>query len=57
MTAKAYVASTYCEDEFKSDVTSAFLRACDEAAIPLAFSGWKVPWQHGPEDDSQRVAA
>lgn len=36
LTAKAYVASTYNEPLFKSDVTRAFLEAADELKLPLA---------------------
>lgn len=40
--AKAYVASTYRENEFKSDVTRAFLEVCSREQVPLAFDGWSL---------------
>ena len=40
--AKAYVASTYREFEFKSDVTRAFLDVCSNQKVPLAFDGWSL---------------
>ncbi len=42
LTAKAYVASTYNEPLFTSDVTEAFLNFVSQQEIPLAPSSWKI---------------
>ncbi|MDJ0718539.1 MAG: mechanosensitive ion channel [Prochloraceae cyanobacterium] len=42
LTAKAYVASTYNEPLFTSDVTEAFLNFVSQKEIPLAPSSWKI---------------
>jgi small-conductance mechanosensitive channel len=42
LTAKAYVASTYNEPLFKSDVTRAFLDFVTEKTIPLASPAWRL---------------
>jgi small-conductance mechanosensitive channel len=42
LTAKAYVASTYNEPLFKSDVTRAFLDFVDKEHIPLAWDAWRI---------------
>jgi small-conductance mechanosensitive channel len=41
LTAKAYVASTYNEPLFKSDVTRAFLDFAEKKHIPLSSPAWK----------------
>ena len=41
LTAKAYVASTYNEALFKSDVYRAFFKFADEQHIPLSGSEWR----------------
>ena len=41
LTAKAYVASTYNEPLFRSDVYQAFLDVADAKAIPLASIEWR----------------
>ncbi len=42
LTAKAYVASTYNEPLFTSDVIRAFLEFADQAHIPLASQAWRT---------------
>ena len=42
LTAKAYVASTYNEPLFTSDVTRAFLEFADKEGIPLASLAWRA---------------
>ena len=42
ITAKAYVASTYNESLFRSDVTRAFLDVVSQAKIPLAPSSYEL---------------
>ena len=39
--AKAYVASTYQEFEFKSDVTARVLAACQAGKIPIGIGEWR----------------
>lgn len=46
LTAKAYVASTYNEPLFSSDVTRAFLDFASKANIALAPSTWEVGVEH-----------
>jgi len=46
LTAKAYVASTYNEPLFVSDVTRAFLEFAAKRDIALASSAWKVEINH-----------
>ncbi len=46
LTAKAYVASTYNEPLFSSDVTRAFLDFASKANIALAPSAWEVGVEH-----------
>jgi small-conductance mechanosensitive channel len=41
LTAKAYVASTYNEQLFKSDVYQEFLDFADREAVPLASAEWR----------------
>ena len=41
LTARAYVASTYNEPLFKSDVYQAFLDFADRESIPLASREWR----------------
>lgn len=41
LNAKAYVASTYNEPLFKSDVYQAFLNFADSKGIPLASTEWR----------------
>jgi len=43
LTARAYVASTYNEALFKSDVYRAFLDFTDQNALPLASMEWRRP--------------
>ena len=43
LTARAYVASTYNEALFKSDVYQAFLDFADQNALPLASTEWRRP--------------
>ena len=50
--AKAYVASTYNEFLFRSDVTQAFLDFADEERIPLASSGWRR-WMREPDETQE----
>lgn len=54
LTAKAYVASTYNEPLFKSDVYQAFLDFADRERIPLASTGWRrqVPSPVMPAEES-----
>ena len=42
LTAKAYVASTYKESQFASDVHRAFLDFVSERGIPIAAGGWEL---------------
>jgi hypothetical protein len=42
LSAKSYVASTYKEGVFRSDVTRAFLEVADSQNIPLASSQWRT---------------
>ena len=42
LTAKAYVALTYHEPLFVSDITRAFLLFAENNTIPLASKAWKV---------------
>ncbi len=46
LTAKAYVANTYEEPLFKSDVTRAFLTWAAGKGIPLASTRWREERQH-----------
>ena len=41
LTARAYVASTYNEPLFKSDVYQVFLDFADRESIPLASNEWR----------------
>jgi small-conductance mechanosensitive channel len=43
LTARAYVASTYNEPLFKSDVCQAFLDFADKESLPLASLEWRRP--------------
>lgn len=43
LTARAYVASTYKEALFKSDVYQAFLDFADQNTLPLASTEWRRP--------------
>ena len=43
LTARAYVASTYNEALFKSDVYQAFLDFADQNTLPLASTEWRRP--------------
>ena len=53
ITAKAYVASTYNEPFFTSDVTRAFLDFTSEAGITLASPSWRLGHQTRPAPVSQ----
>lgn len=55
LTAKAYVASTYNEPLFKSDVYKAFLSTVDEEKIPLASTEWRrfIDGPDAPAGDGQ----
>ena len=48
LTAKAYVASTYNEPLFVSDVTRAFLDFVSQEQIPLAPSAWELGLEMSP---------
>ncbi len=48
LTAKAYVASTYNEPLFASDVTRAFLDFVSQEQIPLAPSAWELGLEMSP---------
>ena len=55
LTAKAYVASTYNEPLFKSDVYQTFLDFADRERIPLASTEWRrhVPEPASPAKDAR----
>ena len=46
LTVKAYVASTYNEPLFKSDVTRAFLDYSDQHQLPIAIGEWCYREKH-----------
>jgi hypothetical protein len=53
LTAKAYVASTYDEPSFRSDVTRAFLRTVDAKRIPLASTRYRETTARATGDDEE----